>query len=67
MITTVSQIIEKALVEARMTKTQLAAALGMSPQNLYKRLKTGKFSYQELQAIAEAMGAKLELSFVIGN
>lgn len=34
---------------------------------LNKRLKTGKFSYQELQAIAEAMGAKLELSFVIGN
>lgn len=67
MITTVSQIIEKALVEARITKTQLAAKLGMSPQVLSQRLKTGKFSYQELQAIAIAMGAKLELSFVIGN
>lgn len=67
MITTVSQIIEKALVEARITKTQLAEKLSMSPQALYQRLKTGKFSYQELQAIAEAMGAKLELSFVIGN
>lgn len=64
MITSTTQIIEQALIEAGMSKTQLAAALGMSPQNLYKRLKTGKFSYSDLQRIATALNSRLQLEFV---
>lgn len=64
MITSTTQIIEQALIEANMSKTQLATALGMSPQSLYQRFKTGKFSYNELQRIAVALGSRLQLAFV---
>lgn len=65
MITSTTQLIEQALIEANMSKTELAAALGMSRQALYQRLSTGKFTYQELQKIASAMGGRLQMSFVL--
>ena len=63
MITSITQVIERGLIEAGMSKTQLATAFGMSPQALNQRFRTGKFSYQELQKIAEIMGAKLVFKF----
>ena len=63
MITSITQLIERGLIESQMSKTQLATAFGMSPQALNQRFRTGKFSYQELQKIAEVMGAKLVFKF----
>ena len=38
--------------------TELAKRLGTSQQNLSKRLKVGKFTQDELNEIAKALGAK---------
>lgn len=57
-------MIEQQMVAKGMKKKDLAAALGMSPENLYARLKTGKFSYDELQTIAKSLDCNLNLAFV---
>ena len=43
---------------AGMSLTELAEKLGMSQQNFSKRLKVGKFTQEELEEIANALGAK---------
>lgn len=45
------------------TVTELARRLGTSQQNLSKRLKVGKFSQDELETIANAIGCKYHSSF----
>lgn len=61
---TMKNIIEHALVDAGLSKAELARRIGMSPQNLQKRLTVGRFSYEELSNMAEAMGAQLLFEFV---
>ena len=41
-----------------MSEADLARKLGISPPALSKRLKSDKFTYAEMEQIAEAMGAK---------
>ena len=55
-------MIEHACVDAGITKAELARRLGMTPQAFYQRLTTGKFTYNELLAIANALGQTLYLS-----
>ena len=43
---------------------ELARRVGWSPQNLNKRISTGKLSLEEWEAIAAALGAKLNLGFI---
>ena len=50
-----------------MSLTELAGKLGMSQQNLSKRLKVGKFTQEELEEIAKALGAKYVSSFEFPN
>lgn len=38
-------------------EAELARLIGTSPQALGQRMKTGKFSSEELEKIAEALGA----------
>ena len=57
-------IIEKMLVETGVKKKDVAQYLGMSPENFSARLRTGKFTYDELQRIAAAMGCELNFGFV---
>lgn len=48
-----------ALVYSGMTKTELAAKLGYAtPQAFQKRYTTGKFTKEELESIAHALGCK---------
>lgn len=61
---TANQIVTHACVDAGISKSELAARLGMSRQALYKRLETGKLSVQEWQAIAMALGGRLQLQIV---
>lgn len=49
--------IRMALVYAGMNQSKLAEALGTSKQSLYNKLNAGKFSVEELEKIAGAMGA----------
>lgn len=60
---TVPQKIKMALAYKGMSESELARAIGTSPQAFNQRMKTGKFSSEDLEKIAEAMGAKYFFGF----
>ena len=50
---------------AKISEAELARRLGYNSQQAFvQRMRTGKFTSQELEQIAAAMGAKFEYSFV---
>ena len=61
---TAKQIVETGAAYAGITNRELGERLGWSPQVMCNRLKTGKFTVDEWEKIAEALGAKLSLGFV---
>ena len=48
---------------AKMSEAELARKIGTTPQAFNQRVKTGKFKYEELQQMAQAMGAELVVNF----
>lgn len=52
-----------ALDIADMTQAELAKKMGMSAPALNQRLKTGKFSDEDFQSIATALGAEYKSGF----
>lgn len=60
---TARQLVEMALGYAQLSKTDLAARMGWSPQLLNKRLNTGKFSVEEWSQIGKAIGADCQVIF----
>lgn len=60
---TIPQKIKMALVYKSMTESDLARALGTSPQAFNQRMKTGKFTAEELEKIAKVLGAKFFFGF----
>ena len=61
------QFLKIATATAGITQAELAARLGWSPQLLNNRLKTGKFTVEEWQRIAAALGADLLIGFQFPN
>ena len=57
------QFVKIATATAGITQAEMAARLGWSPQLLNNRLKTGKFTLDEWQRIAAALGADLLIGF----
>ena len=56
---TIQQQIDMALAYSNMTKTELSKKLGYAtPQAFQKRYTTGKFTREELEKIASALGCK---------
>lgn len=55
---TLQQKIKASCEIADISLTELATRLNMSQQNFSKRLKVGKFTQDELEQIAKALGAK---------
>ena len=55
---TIKQKIESACIVSGITITELAKRSGTSQPNLSKRLKVGKFTDEELHAMAQAIGCK---------
>ncbi|MFR3656668.1 MAG: helix-turn-helix domain-containing protein [Eisenbergiella sp.] len=53
---TIKQKITAACAVSGLTVTALGEKMGMSQQNISKRLKTGKFTQEELERMAEIMG-----------
>ena len=47
----------------RISESELARRIGTTPQAFNQRMKTGKFSSEELEKIAEALGAAFECKF----
>ena len=50
-----------------MSLTELGAKMGMSQASISKRVKTGKFTQEELQQMAKIMGCKYESKFIFPN
>ena len=55
--------IKMALAYAEVSQAELARRLGMTPANFNIRLKRGTFKVEELEIIAQALGAKFSYSF----
>lgn len=61
---TLQQKIKVACDTAGMSLTELGAKMGMSQASISKRVKTGKFTQEELEEMAVIMGCKYQSSFV---
>lgn len=59
--------IKVACSESDITLTELADKLGVSQAALSKRVKTGKFTQEELEEIAEKIGCKYRSFFELPN
>ncbi len=59
----IAQKIKLACTFAGISESELARRIGTTPQNLHQRLKVDKFTSQELEKIAAALGASFALSF----
>ena len=46
------------------SEAELARRVGVTPQNFNNKMKRDNFSEKDLQEIADALGLKLEISFV---
>lgn len=60
---TIPQKIKMALIYKGMTEAELSRAFGSSPAAFNQRMKTGKFTSEELEKIAAALGASFSFSF----
>ena len=60
---TISQKIKMALAYKGMSEADLARAVGTSPKAFNQRMKTGKFSTDEMNKIAEALEADYYFGF----
>ena len=60
---TIPQKIKMALAYKGISESELARALGTSPQAFNQRMKTGKFSSEDMEKRAEALGAVFFFGF----
>ena len=60
---TISQKIKMSLAYKGMSEADLARAVGSSPQAFNQRMKTGKFSSDEMDKIADALEASYFFGF----
>ena len=60
---TISQKIRMALAYKGMSEADLARSVGSSPQAFNQRMKTGKFSSEEMKKIAAALEATYYFGF----
>lgn len=60
---TVPQKIKMALAYKGMSESELARQIGSSPQAFNQRMKTGKFSSEDMERIAETLGGKFFFGF----
>ena len=62
---TVSEKIRLLCARQGITMKELAARLGMSPQNCSGKLRRGSFSIGELEAIGKAAGCPFRAEFLL--
>lgn len=63
-----TEAIRIALVKrGNLSESELARRMGISPQNLHNKMKRDNFNERELREIAEALGLRLDISFVDPN
>lgn len=60
-----TEAIRIALVKrGNLSESELARRIGISPQNLHNKMKRDNFNERELHQIAQALGLRLDISFV---
>lgn len=64
---TISEQIKVLCVRSSISEAELARRLGKSPQNLNSKLRRGSFTIEELEQIADVVGAKFERKFILTN
>lgn len=64
---TISDQIRMLCARLNISVAELARRMGKSPQSFNSKLKRGSFTIEELDTIADAMGAKFERYFVFQN
>lgn len=62
-ILTIQQKIDMACIAVGISKTELGKRIGLSQSAFSQRLKTGKFSDEDFQNMAKAIGAKYYSGF----
>ena len=60
---TIKQKINILAAYKNINQAELAQLVGMSPQNFNQKIKRESFSHEELERIAEAVGAKYSATF----
>ena len=60
---TTAQKIKMAIAFAGISEAELARKIGTSPQAFNQRMKTDKFTSEELEQIAEALGGVYSFGF----
>jgi len=59
------QAIRIAMVKkGNLSEAELARRVGVTPQNFNHKMKRDNFTEKDLQEIADALGLKLEISFI---
>lgn len=48
-----------------LSESELARRIGISPQNFHNKMKRDNFTETDLREIAEALGLRLEISFIV--
>ena len=61
---TIAQKIKMALAYRNMSEAELARAVGTSPSAFNQRMKRERFTKEELEQIAEVLGASYRAEFV---
>lgn len=62
-ILSIQQKIDMACTAAKISKTELGRRIGLSQSAFSQRLKTGKFSDEDFQNMAKAIGAEYYSGF----
>lgn len=62
---TTSDMIRELCEKQNISLAELSRRIGQTPQNFNKKLKRGTISFEEMMAIAEALGVGYEQAFVL--
>lgn len=60
---TIEEKIRTALIHSGLTQKEFCEKIGMSTSSLIQRMRTGKFTHEELERMGKAMGADYESYF----
>ncbi len=62
---TTSDMIRQLCEKMNISQAELCRRIGQTPQNFNKKLKRGTVSFEEMMAIAKALGVGYEQAFIL--
>lgn len=64
---TTSEMVRELCEKQNISIAELCRRIGQTPQNFNKKLKRNTVSFEEMMAIAEALGVRYEQAFIFPN